>query len=193
MKHKKRLLLILVVAILILTAVTSAIAAKPPIEDDVVVWQLTKARVVDQGRTETVSEGTLITGFIVEAKAKSRHDNLIKDGTFRLELSAFSPRRDMPGQKAGRWYVQGKWVIDANGNPASVKERHKQGTAQGSIDADLDFNPTAESRNWTGSAFLPMSTADTRWAKGEGVYSVNAAWDGDLFLELKLWPEAQSQ
>lgn len=191
MKNKKKFLLILLVAILILAAGTSAIAAKPPIQDDEVVWQLTRPKVIDPGKTETIREGTLITGFIIEAKAKSRHQNLIKNGTFRLELSAFSPKRDMPRQKAGRWYLQGRWVIDANGNPAAVKERHKPGTAQGFIEADLDFNPTAEARNWTASAVLPMSTADARWLKGEGVYSVNAAWEGDLFLQLELWPQAQ--
>ncbi len=191
MKIRKRLLLILCVALLILITSVAASATKAPIQNDVVVWQLTKARVVDQGQVTTNEDGTLITGFIVEAKAKSRHDNLVKNGTFRLELSLFQPRRDMPGQQAGRWYLQGEWIIDAKGNPAAVKERHKPGTARGFLMADLDFNPTTEPRNWTASAILPMSTTDSVWAKGEGVYSVSAAWEGDLFLQLKLWPQAE--
>jgi hypothetical protein len=132
-----------------------------------------------------------VTGFIVEAKAKSRLDNFVKNGDFRLEMSVFKPKRDMPGQKAGRWYAQGEWVIDANGNPAGVKERHKPGVARGFIKAELGFNPAAEARNWTAQAILPMSTVDTRWVRGQGTYSVNAAWDGDLYFDLLSWPEPQ--
>lgn len=192
MKKLKGLLLVLVVALLILTASTSATAAKPPIQEGVVVWQLTKANIVSQGQTSMTGEGTLTTGFIVEAMAKSRYDNLVKNGTFRLELSLFMPKKDMPGQKAGRWYVNGKWAIDANGKPADArKNRHQPGIAQGLIQGDLDFNPITESRNWTASAILPMSTTDTRWMKGNGALSVGPAWEGDLFLQLNLWPQAQ--
>jgi len=40
-------------------------------------------------------------------------------------LSSFSPAADMPGQKAGTWYVQGKWSItNEKASAAEKKARH---------------------------------------------------------------------
>jgi hypothetical protein len=186
--------------LLVLLVAVSVQASRPPITGDTVIWELKQPRVVDPGQTIVLPPdpetgfpgGVQITGYILEAKAKSRQENLIKNGIFRLELSLFKPDADMPGQKAGRWYIQGRWTIAANSAQAATKEKHnKLGFAQGSIITDLEINPIAEPMNWTAYAVLPMSTVDKRWMKGEGVYSVNAAWEGDLFLKLDLWPQGQ--
>ncbi len=196
MLNKKRWI-IAVGTLLVLLVVASTLAAasplirKAPTASETVIWKLSKAQVVDPGQTTATQEGTLTTGYTIEATAKSK-EKLVPEGTFRLTLSAFSPSKDMPGQKVGRWYVVGKWSItDKNAKPDSDKLRHTPDVLKGDLQADLTFNPAASPGNFSALARFPMSLIGGRWGKGEGTFSVNGQLEGDLFMALERWPETQ--
>ena len=112
---RNRKVWIIVIGALVITLVSaSALAAAPmlrkapSIVDETVIWELTKATVVAAGQTTTDGMGTFTDGYTIEAKAKAKHNNVVPEGDFWLTLTAFSPAKDMPGQKEGFWYVEGK-------------------------------------------------------------------------------------
>ncbi len=196
--RNKRIWALATGALLILLVSATALAATPRmnrapvIHDETVIWELSKARVVDPGRTYAMGEGTMTEGFVIEAKAKAKHNNVVPEGRFQLTLSAFAPNRDMPGQKAGTWYVQGKWVITkAGADPNVLKARHNPAKVEGTVSAELGFNPTTSPDKWSGKARIPMSLAAGQWAKGEGALSLDGNFEGDLFLPLELWAKGQ--
>ena len=174
------------------TTSTLAKTKSDPVVPEIAIWELTKASVVDPGQTVQTKQGTLTTGYTIVAKAKAKDNKLVPEGEFRLTLSSFSPKKDLPGQKAGRWYVQGTWTITKNNaDPDTVKVRHNPDFMKGDLRTELTFDPTTSQENWTAAARLPMSLAAGQWARGEGTYTVNGQFEGDLFLDLGLWPEVQ--
>ncbi len=186
----KKILLIAIPVLVLLLISASALAAKPNISSDVVVWELTKTVVVDPGQTVTMEEGILTTGYTVEAKARSKGGNLVPEGTFRLTFDVFAPSHDLPPQKAGMWYVVGSWTITKkDASPESTKLRHSPDVVRGRIKTELPFNPLEGQKNWSALASLPMSPAAGRWGRGAGSLALNARLEGELFLDLKLWPE----
>ncbi len=166
MLHRKLELNVFVVLLVLLVS-ASALAASPliqrvPIVNETVIWQLTDVQVVNRGQTVATQEGILTTGYTVEATARSKEGNLVPEGKFQLTLTAFSPHRDMPGQRAGRWYIQGDWVItdvNANENEEEAKARHSPAIVKGALLADLTFNPATEPGAFTAWSRLPMSLA----------------------------------
>jgi hypothetical protein len=196
MLHRKIGLNVFVILLVLLVS-ASALAASPliqraPIINETVIWQLTDVQVVNRGQTVMIPEGRLTTGYAVEATATSQEGSLVPEGKFQLTLTAFSPRRDMPGQRAGRWYIQGDWVItDVNASEEEANARHSPAIVKGALLADLTFNPATDPDAFTAWTQLPMSPAGGRWRKGEGTFSVNERFEGDLFLALERWPENQ--
>lgn len=190
----RKILIAALVLVLLASAVlvvSSANAAKKPVTPGMVIWSLTKIKVIDSGQTITGPQGTFINGYVIEAQAKAKKNQgkVFPNGTFRLTLSLFSPAYDMPGQKAGMWYVQGEWsVVTAGAKPEETQERHNAVTITGKIKTELEFNPIAEKSEWTALASLPMAPIDGQWARGDGTLSLNKKGSGDLFLDLELWP-----
>ena len=189
MKIKYALTVILLGLVLVL--LVGSAAAKPPVTvNNQVIWELKKAVIVSTGTTQDTPEGVFIQGVVVEAMAKTKSGKTIPEGTFRLSFDLFRPNMDMPGQKAGFWYVVGSWTISKkDAAPESLKARHSPDIVQGSIKAELTFNPLESPGNWSALASLPMSPAAERWSRGKGSLSLNAAFTGDLYLDLEVWPE----
>ncbi|MCB8985216.1 MAG: hypothetical protein H6659_15395 [Ardenticatenaceae bacterium] len=105
-------------------------------------WKITEAYVAHPGRTAVITEGTLQDGFIVKALAVNPNNTAFTTGILEMKLSAFSPAQDMPGQKAGKWYVHGEWKItDANAGPEVAQYRYGPHTFKGVVNLELDYNP----------------------------------------------------
>lgn len=156
------------------------------------IWEITNAEIVNPGQTVVTDEGTLVTGFVIEAKAKAKHDNVVPEGKIVMTLSAFSPAREMPGQQPGVWYIQGEWIITKKGaSPESAKARYSSDKAQGSLQAELAFNPLTGSESWSGLAWIPMSPTAGRWSKGQGSITMSRQFEGDLLLDLSQLPELE--
>jgi hypothetical protein len=127
-------------------AVAAPAARVPGIQDAVLGWQLTQARVLNPGATTISPQGTLTSGYVLEATAKAIDpDTPVQNGTFKIDLNAFSPSQDMPGQKAGTWYVRGDWQITKRNIAAAEQDaRHGPSFLNGSLSVELPFNPATE-------------------------------------------------
>lgn len=187
----KKILLVTVLLLVGLALLTgAALAKKTPLTEDTLIWNLSQTKIIDPGQTVRTPEGALLTGYTLEAKAKSQ-GGVVPNGVFRLSLTAFAPDRDMPGQTAGQWYVQGEWtLVDARADQQSLKTRHNPFRVSGKIQAVLPFNPAAGEGGWSARAWLPMSIAAGQWARsGEGSLTFDAGLSGGLSLPVELWPE----
>lgn len=197
MRNRTLKLWVIVLGVLVILVVsTSALAApllkKAPITDEMVVWELTKTTVVDPGqRVTTPGVGTFVENYVIEAKAKAKHNNVVPEGQLRLTLNMFSPEQDMAdtGQKAGTWYVTGLWTITKkNADPDALDVKHNPEVMRGFVQSELSFNPIGSQEKWTGKAWLPMSLAVGQWGRGEGTLSMNGQMEGDLYLQIAFWP-----
>lgn len=192
MKNRKLIIALALLFILMGTIWGTASAKKSPITEEEVIWEISKPEIIDAGETIVMGQGTLVQGFVVQAKAKSRHNNVVPEGTIVMILSAFQPNQDLPGQVAGVWYVQGEWEITKkNALPESANARHSSDKAHGSVKAELAFNPLSEPQSWSGLAWIPMSPAAGRWSKGKGSITLNGQFEGELMLDLSRLPEIQ--
>lgn len=165
MKNSKRW--IAVISVLFLTLISdSALAEEPLTAMETVIWELTKTEVVAPGQTTELDEGSFTQGYILEAKARSKEDNVVPEGTFRLTMDAFSPVSDMDGQRVGFWYVRGHWTITKkDADPDTLKVKHNPDTAEGMLIAEVPFDPTGAG-NWTGKADIQMALVAGRWRQG---------------------------
>lgn len=189
----KKLGLVTILLLLALPLFSASAAAGPAlVTDQSMVWGLTETTVLSTGTTVTTPQGTITRNFTFEATVKAKNTSLMSDAILRVTLSAFSPKKDMAGQKAGKWYVQGIWTLTAkNADPVALKARHNPYVAEGLLQAVLGFNPAAVRSNWTAKIVLPMSLLGGRWSRGEGTLTLNPALQGDLFLQFIAWPEAR--
>lgn len=190
MNRRKLLITFILLVVVSALLATSAAAKKSPLDQEMAIWELSKTQVVAPGEEVQMAEGLLIKGIALEAKAKTKSGKL-PDGVFELTFDAFQPAEDMGSQKAGWWYITGNWTITRHGVEKDASKAHSPDSLGGHILTALPFNPMAEPKNWSARAAVPMSSIMGQWGKGEGSLTFNAASEGDLFLELTMWPEAK--
>lgn len=192
MRFKKITFIVIMLVLLALVISATALAKKPVTDPEMVIWELTDTKVVAPGQTVEMEEGQFIQGYTLEAKAKSKGGNIVPNGVFRLTMDAFSPYQDMPGQRAGYWYVNGTWTVTKNNaNPDNANLKHNPDVVDGTLMAELPFNPTGGAGSWTGKSTIQMALAAGRWTKGEGTLTFLGDLQGDLFLDLVRWPGAE--
>jgi hypothetical protein len=190
MQFKKYKIICLIVLLSVAVyAIPLALAAQTG-EKQEIVWQITNARVIDPGQTTSSDEGILTTGYTIEAKAKTTSKSMLQDGNFQMVVTVFSPKTDMPGQKAGHWYLNGQWTItDAKATSSEKKARHSKSKIKGTLTADLLFNPAVKTGDIEAKVRTPMSPATGRWSQGKGTFSGNALFEGSLVLNAVFRPE----
>jgi hypothetical protein len=186
-----------VIAATSLVLLGSAVWATPATTSPVVAkslgWVLTQSRVVSPGKTVASREGDLTVGYSIEATATATAaDAPVQRGILRMTVTAFCPAEDMPGQKAGRWYVRGMWSIaDPKIALQTTKMRHSASVIKGDMQAELSFNPAVEKGNVEATVRLPMSPTCGRWARGTAIFTGNEKFEGKIEGTLKRWPELQ--
>lgn len=193
--RKTMLFVISTIVLLIATALiaNTALAARPLISSGQSLFELGKFRIVDPGVTIVTEQGTFIQNvkMVADAQAKTGKlklpTTLLPSAQFTMTVSAFSPKKDMPGQQAGMWYIQGEWTLTKTGTTAEVADiRNNPNEINGRIQATLKFNPFEGKRAWTAEAILPMSLAAGQWGRGEGSFTVSKNGQASLFLDLEL-------
>lgn len=190
----KKLIIITALIIVTVTATATVTAKKPTISEDIAIWELTKITVVEQGQNVDMQEGDFFTNYVIEARAHQKNGNIIPNGVFRMSLSAFSPYQKIGTQSPGYWYVQGSWTITKdNPNLAAMEAKHNSEVIEGSIVAEVPFNPISDWDNWTGLARLTMTLMAGNWANGEGTLTFNKDNSGSLFLDLAHWPDMSKE
>lgn len=169
--------------------------AQAALPDASLRWQLGDARVLDAGRRHDLADGVLHEGFELEARAIAVGEHgLLPQARFSLGGQAFSPSRAMAGQEPGRWYLRGLWWLQPPDAPVSgaTGARHQPGVLQGQFSAALASNPLASPTAWQAELRMPsgryVSINDPRSVqamRAHGALSLNAAFDGDLTLNLQ--------
>jgi hypothetical protein len=184
-------LILLPLAAASLAAVAAPAARVPGIQDALLGWQLTQARMLKPGATTIDAQGTMTSGYVLEATAKALNpDTPVQNGTFKIELNAFSPSQDMPGQKAGTWYVRGDWQITKRGITAAEQaSRHGPSFLNGSLSVELPFNPVTEAGPVNAAVSLSRAPQAGRWASGNGTFNGNEAFEGLIQIDAQIWPD----
>lgn len=158
-------------------------------------WQLLDSEVVSPGETLTGSTGILTKGYVVEARAVSAQGSApVRNGRYTVDMTAFSPQKNLPGQKAGFWYVRGTWTLtDLPADSEQLKAHHNPETIKGIIEAELPFNPLTEGGNFDAQVRMPMALGAAGWASGNGTFTGNERFEGTLNLRIRKTPAALRQ
>lgn len=185
------------VAALTLLAICSALpqAIAGQGAENMVSWQLLDSEVVNPGETLTGSTGILTKGYVVEARAVSAQGSApVRTGRYTVDMTAFSPQKDLPGQKAGVWYVRGTWTLtDLPADSDQLKAHHNPGTIKGFIETELPFNPLTEGGNFDAQVRVPMAPGAAGWASANGTFTGNERFEGTLNLFFKKSAASQRQ
>jgi len=178
-------------ALMVLVAGLAGAEKAPGIVTTLVSWQISNASVIDPGRTEIIKQGFFTSGYTVEATATG--GDPLPQGRFEMVLEAFSPNRDMPGQRAGYWYVKGTWaIVDPNASPEAKKARHSPAVVEGTLLAELPFNPATTPGTLTATIRL-LSLTGGRWNRSSGTFTGNEKFEGTIDVTLDLWPDMKSE
>ena len=176
-------------------AVSANLRASPvsPVKPDGFGWKLTQAKVICTGKTADLDEGTLTVGYEIESGAVALDPKCpIQRGVFRISATAFCPKEDMPGQKAGVWYIRGSWTIcDTDIGAQGAKTRHNSAVLRGELLCDLTFNPSQAMGNVEAMVRMPMSRAGSIWRRGTAVFRGNEKFEGTIEGVAKRWPAAR--
>ncbi len=151
-------------------------------------WRLEEARIVDAGSSSRTAEGTLVTGIVVEAKAVSDQHLSIKQGTFFMTASIFSPVTDVPWLQAGNWYLRGDWTItNEKSSPQEIRAGYRHAVVKGIMLGEISFNPFESKNNRREislQAIVPMSiAAGVRTPPQKGEYCGKANFEGQLVFD----------
>lgn len=172
------------------TAVSAA-----TLRDASVNWTLSETQVVEMGTTDVLPNGTLSTGYTIEANAESTNSLFVSKGTLRVTLTAFTPKKDSTTQKVGIWYVRGKWQLTDIDAPPSSNPHFTPGAIDGLFQVELPFNP-ADGGDWSASLRLPQTVLEPMTAeqgrqpmRGDGTLIFDDQQGGVMTLNLKLWPK----
>jgi hypothetical protein len=211
-------------ALLILAVIWSAAAATAgnaggppdeatPLREAVFGWDLSQGTLTSPGKANHSSLGQLTYDMVWTAEARAATaETPIPRGTFTATLTCFRPDRDLPGQKAGNWYLQGAWTIAAGGKaPAKAKSmarnrirgrtvstgdlnkgrlRHGPHVARGLLSAELPFEPFKEPGTLNAQLTLAPSPAGGAWRQGQGLFAGNTQFEGAIQLKVAIWPES---
>jgi hypothetical protein len=175
---------VLTAPLILLLAVSVAAQLQSDLELEAgreIVWLLKDPRVVDPGQTVTSPQGVMTQGYTVEATAYAP-GTMTSEGVFRITLSAFYPREDMPGQKAGKWYILGKWTIMSTEEAAKGSQTRRSGGIRGELNGELAFNPATTPGEVKASIRVPYSRMRGSWAAGKGTFVGNEKFGGQLTL-----------
>jgi hypothetical protein len=182
---------IIISALLLLSPVfpDQAMAAEAPQFEGPAVgerfgWVLADAKVVNRGKTAATAGGIITTGYTVEALATAMGKAPITVGKFKLTITVFSPSREMPGQKPGRYYVRGDWTItDESAAPELLKIKHNPAAVKGRLLADLPFNPLKTAGSVTATLQVPRLAGGR--GLGKGTFTGNANFEGTIQMALR--------
>jgi hypothetical protein len=188
-------LLFALTGLLLVLDVGNAMAQNMTVRNNTISWTLSEGQLLEMGTTISMPNGTMSTGYVLEAVAESTDTSLLAKGTLRLSLTAFSPKKDSRMQKAGIWYVRGKWSLSDVDAPPVSNPRYTPGVFGGQFQVELPFNPVDSHGDWSASLRLPQTTMEPVSAeqgrqpmRGTGTLIFDDKLGGELTLKLKLWP-----
>jgi hypothetical protein len=162
---------------------TAPIAIAPQALAEDQAWALSDVAIDEPGQPSPLADGTIVR-YVLQGAVHATSSTIVKEGSFQLIVSAFQPNHDMPGQRAGRWYIRGDWSItDAQAPPPARGQRHRRGVMAGTLVSELDANPFAATDAFTLPLHLPMTLTEAGWVLGKGTLTIHdARGDGSITL-----------
>jgi len=171
-----RATLFLAVALVLVSTSTLLAQPRSPKPALTRTWVLTQVKVVNSGKTSTTSEGTLTTGYVVQAAARSQGAKKTISGTFTINCSI--------EEKGGIYYLRGAWDITRVGAPR--KTHNTPNSMKGSLMAELPFNPATTTGTINAKTLAtPKRRHGGNEVKAEGTFSGNEKFGGTLTLASK--------
>jgi len=159
-------------------------------EEPLSEWRLSSARLVAPGDAFEAPEGWVVSGYTLELQATSALPReRFQHGVFLVKIHLFSPRRDMPGQRKGVWYLRGDWrFTDSAADPEALATRHNPYVISGLVTAELPFNPARQRGELSASVAHKMLLKEPMGRSREGEFRGNERFEGILQLPLHLPP-----
>lgn len=145
-------------------------------------WWLSGAKVIDEGQWLRTEQGLLLTGYKIEARVHNGAVLPFQQGVFAIELSAFQPAQEMPGQQAGRWYVSGKWTI-ANANAKdNWAGRHDPQVIRGHMQWDTALSPFSQQARESVQDIPLTLLVETPggWSRSQGMFTGTMPFNGTM-------------
>ncbi|MDO8964256.1 MAG: hypothetical protein Q7W30_07190 [Coriobacteriia bacterium] len=168
---------------------TSPASAAPltpeaPAVADAATWAFSRASVVASGTRYETDRGTWVTGRIIEADAVASGDAApFRSGRVRIDTAAFRPSRDVPGQRRGRWYLQGSWRITDSAAPAgALAVRHSSSALRGTYAGESAADPVLAHGRLTLTFRCPWLPAGAALSQAEGTFTGSELFEGQLLL-----------
>lgn len=167
------------------TAVALNITMEPPITEH--TWELSDIVVKNPGQIIEVADGTMLRNYLLSGQAHAADGSLIKDANLQIALSAFKPNRDLPGQPAGHWYVNGSWtLVDVNAPTPVRRQRNRESAIRGLLMAQMHTDLTTLEEGFTLNLHLPMGPVLGRWSRGTGTANLDLRnQNGNISLVLR--------
>lgn len=161
------------------------------------LWSLSNVRMAEPGELLEIAEGTFVRQYVIEAEAGTNQPGMAAEADFRLAMDVFAPAEDMGSQKAGHWYVNGRWTLEPRAVKAEAgKPGALTGKMSGYVQADLPFDPTVTEGAWKGVVRIPMTRVRAdggqpgiRPVRGEGELEFDDADAGLLSFDVKVGPK----
>lgn len=148
-------------------------------------WKLGTFEVLSPGAIQALPEGSYTEGYTARATATPEGDTPIGAGVFTVTFGAFAPVKDLPKQPKGFWYVKGSWRLVQNNTRTPAAARHSPELMQGTLIAQLPFDPTQGKGAWVASARLPAGVPYGEYRKVDGTLNVDEQQSGRLFLQMQ--------
>ena len=162
-----------------ITGILGQILPKQVQAADMATWTLTDGVVTDPGKSSETPEGLLITGYTVQARAQALGWAPIEQGKFTIHLTIFTPRKNMPGQEVGKYYVRGAWDLTKKG--AVITTRHTPDSLKGFLKTVLPFNPAAGPGSFEADVYVgPMMRRAGKRSRGVGKFLGNEKFAGEI-------------
>ena len=146
-------------------------------------------------KAANTSAGTLVGDYSVVASADALSASTpLASGQFVFRGSVFSPKYDMPGQKAGNWYLQGSWSITDTSVPAAdLSAKYNSHRIEGELKAELPFDPTKQPAGTVDAQLsIPQSLDAGRWTSANGKLIGSARLEGQMNLDVALLPDVSN-
>ena len=183
------------VATIVLVLATYLICSAEP-SPPTIEWQLSDTKVESWGKPGTTTEGKVRTGVKIKGKAITETAGAIfPDGTISIEMTLFSPARDLINQKKGQWYARGAWIITAkDADPAALKSRYNPYVLSGTLNATLPYDPSV--KNGPMAAVVQFQRGGTRPRVGLPVknsFLGNSLFEGKLTTPFIPAPQQQKE
>jgi hypothetical protein len=157
-----------------------------PVNEELFTWELRNATVVTFPQVMETDQGTVFTGYTIEADATCLDELApLHHGTFHLNLTIYSPANNTAWEQAAWWTLRGSWSITRAGRVTQKNNVHHGPVfLHGDLNAVLPFNPLTQAGFVRARIDLSMRHGESLRGSGSGTFSGNERFVGAMTMSL---------